>query len=101
MWIEEVHMANNGKERAGERARDEKREGGPRYGGGAWEVADERGERRYGHARNDDAAITEADDQAMAIEKGEEDMEEAGVVEASRETIGIRRPLKPRRTKNA
>jgi hypothetical protein len=42
-----------------ERARDERREGGPRYGGGAWPVADERGDRRFGHARNDDANPSE------------------------------------------
>lgn len=43
-----------------ERARDEQREdGGPRYGGGGWEVADERGERRFGQARNDDADPSE------------------------------------------
>lgn len=47
--------------RAGtERARDEQRAGGgPRYGGGPWEVAEERGERRFGHARNDDADPSE------------------------------------------
>lgn len=96
-------MENNrkGAERAGERARDEQREGGPRYGGGPWEVADERGEQRYGHARNDDAALTELDDEAMATEEADEENEEAGVTEASRETIGIRRPIKPRRAKNA
>jgi hypothetical protein len=96
-------MENNRKgadRRAGERARDEKREGGPRYGGGPWEVADERGEQRYGHARNDDAALTELEDAAMAKEEVEEEDEEAGVVEASRETIGIRRPIKPRRANN-
>ncbi len=39
-----------------ERARDERREeGGPRYGGEAWKVADERGDNRFGKARNDDA----------------------------------------------
>lgn len=44
----------------GERVRDEQREeGGPRYGGGKWEVADERGERRFGTARNDDADPSE------------------------------------------
>jgi hypothetical protein len=43
-----------------ERARDEQRDdGGPRYGGEAWEVADERGDRRFGHARNDDADPSE------------------------------------------
>ncbi len=45
--------------RPGERARDEQRKGGPRYGGGAWKVADERAGRRFGHARNDDADPSE------------------------------------------
>ncbi len=44
-----------------ERSRDEQRQdGGPRYGGGPWEVADERGaNERFGHARNDDADPSE------------------------------------------
>jgi hypothetical protein len=47
-------------QRPGERARDEQRPaGGPRYGGRAWTIADERGERRFGHARNDDADPSE------------------------------------------
>jgi hypothetical protein len=47
-------------EHAGERARDEQREGGgPRYGGEAWEVADQRGDNRFGVARNDDADPSE------------------------------------------
>ena len=43
-----------------ERSRDERREGGgPRYGGQRWQVADERGADRFGHARNDDANPSE------------------------------------------
>jgi hypothetical protein len=43
-----------------ERARDEQRdEPTPRYGGGPWSVADERGDARFGHARNDDAEPSE------------------------------------------
>jgi hypothetical protein len=56
-----------------ERARDEQREGGPRYGGEAWEVADERGENRFGHARNDDA------DPLELVKASQEDQDEAYV----------------------
>lgn len=43
-----------------ERARDEQRKaGGPRYGGQPWQAADERGEQRFGHVRNDDANPSE------------------------------------------
>ena len=54
-------MTEQSKQRAGERARDEKRENrGPVYGGEKeWKVADERGEQRFGHARNDDADPSE------------------------------------------
>lgn len=50
-------MSPKSKQRPGtERARDEQREDvGPAYGGELWNVADERGDRRFGHARNDDA----------------------------------------------
>lgn len=55
-----------------ERARDEQRDGGgPRYGGEAWEVADERGDNRFGHARNDDA------DPSELVKKGDEDKDES------------------------
>lgn len=57
-----------------ERARDEQRqEGGPRYGGGPWEVADERGaDERFGHARNDDANPSE-----LTAGKDDEDEDDA------------------------
>jgi hypothetical protein len=43
-----------------ELGRDKQRQGGgPRYGGGAWDLAEERGDRRFGHARNDDADPSE------------------------------------------
>ena len=99
--------------RAGERARDEKREGGARYGGTVWGVADERGDRRFGHARNDDAAITEIEESMKAareqdqeeaaeaedLEYPAEDVEEVeGVVESGGQRVGIGRPEKPRRT---
>ncbi|HEU0030527.1 MAG TPA: hypothetical protein VFQ53_07840 [Kofleriaceae bacterium] len=39
-----------------ERARDEAREGGgPRAAGGPWDKMDERGDKRFGHTRLDDA----------------------------------------------
>ncbi len=53
-----------------ERARDEQRkDGGPRYGGEAWKVADERGDNRFGKARNDDA------DPLELVKPGQEDEE--------------------------
>src|ERR1041384_1045567 len=43
-----------------ERERDEGRDdAGPQYGGGSWEQADQRGDARFGHARNDDADPSE------------------------------------------
>src|SRR5688500_14053077 len=58
--VEEIGKPHAASDRPGERARDEQRDdGGPRYGGEAWEVADERGDQRFGHARNDDADPSE------------------------------------------
>jgi hypothetical protein len=84
----------NNQQRAGERKRDEERdEGGPRYGGEAWKVADERGDDRYGHARNDDAEPSE-------LVKADPDVEDAdGSVESSGEQAGIGRGEKPRKPK--
>jgi hypothetical protein len=91
-------MENNRKDtlRPGERARDEQREGGPRYGGTGWEIADERGERRFGHARNDTAALSdqEPDEEARPEE------EDQGTIESGGQRSGIGRPEKPRRTKS-
>ncbi|HEY4181199.1 MAG TPA: hypothetical protein VGM90_30350 [Kofleriaceae bacterium] len=43
-------------QQAGERKRDEERDdAGAQYGGGSWGVADKRGDKRFGEARNDDA----------------------------------------------
>ena len=57
---------------AGERARDEERDdGGPRYGGEAWKVADERGDKRFGHARNDDADPSELTKGTGAVDDDE------------------------------
>ena len=67
---------------AGERARDEQREaGGPRYGGEGWEVSDERGDRRFGNARNDDADPSE-----LAKGKGAVDDDEWPGADASPQT---------------
>jgi hypothetical protein len=93
-----------------ERARDERRsDGGPRYGGGPWKVADERGERRFGHARNDDADLSElapgearndddeavnaADPELAAAEDGRE-------IESGGQRAGMRRGEKPRKPKS-
>jgi hypothetical protein len=93
-----------------ERGRDEMREGGgPRYGGGAWDVADERGERRFGHARNDDAdpsemargeanndddeAVNAADPELAAAEQNRE-------IESGGDREGFGRGEKPRKPKS-
>ena len=61
-----------------ERARDEQREeGGPRYGGESWQVADERGDNRFGKARNDDA------DPLELVKPGHEDEEVEAKVAAA------------------
>ncbi|MDQ3335871.1 MAG: hypothetical protein M4D80_11945 [Myxococcota bacterium] len=58
--IGKPHPPSDGAKPGTERARDEQREGGgPRYGGEAWDVADERGDRRFGVARNDDSDPSE------------------------------------------
>ena len=55
-----------------ERARDEQREDrGPTYGGDDWKVADERGDRRFGHARNDDSDPSELSKGMHAVDDDE------------------------------
>ena len=90
-----------------ERALDEAREGGPRYGGGDWDVADERGELRYGHARNDDGETAQATSLDADAEPGERtddpDLqldEPTGDIEASGQHAGMGRGEKPRKTKS-
>ena len=91
-----------------ERHRDEQRtDGGPRYGGEDWKVADERGDNRFGHARNDDADPSELKpgegeegEDAMRVdaEQGPEpDADRA--VESSGQQAGMRRGEKPRKDK--
>lgn len=92
-----------------ERARDEAREGGgPRYGGGPWEVADERGERRFGHARNDDAdpselapgeAENDDDESPSAADPELAAAEAAGEIESGGQREGIGRTERPRKPK--
>ena len=66
------HPTSDGARPGTERARDEQREGGgPRYGGEHWEVADERGDRRFGHARNDDADPSELSKGAGSVDDDE------------------------------
>jgi hypothetical protein len=80
--------------KAGERKRDEQRDGGPRYGGEAWEVADERGAERFGHARNDDAEPSE-------LVKNDPDVEDADPnIESGGEQAGMGRGEKPRKPKS-
>jgi len=71
-------QSNNGSERK----RDEERyDGGPRYGGEAWKVADERGGDRFGKARNDDADPSEVvragEDPEAEVEEGHDENLEA------------------------
>jgi hypothetical protein len=92
-----------------ERARDEKRpDGGPRYGGGPWEVADERGDRRFGHARNDDAdpselaareAENDDDESPSAADPELAAAEAAGEIESGGQRAGMGRGEKPRELK--
>jgi hypothetical protein len=91
-----------------ERHRDEQRtDGGPRYGGEDWKVADERGDNRFGHARNDDADPSELppgegeeNDDAMKVDADmEPDAEENRPIESSGQQAGMRRGEKPRKDK--
>ena len=91
-----------------ERARDERRATKtPRYGGGPWQVADERGSRRFGHARNDDAdpseltpGEAESDDQAAPNPAGPAVSAAApGKIENSGQRAGMKRGEKPRKVK--
>jgi hypothetical protein len=93
-----------------ERARDEQRpEGGPRYAGGPWRVADERGDRRFGHARTDDADLSELapreaanddNDSPSAADPELAAAEAAGEIESGGQRAGMRRGEKPRKAKS-
>jgi hypothetical protein len=82
-------------ERAGERKRDEQRsDAGPQYGGEAWDVADERGDDRFGHARNDDAEPLEQAKRDPDVRRADEK------VEAGPEQAGMGRGEVPRKPKS-
>jgi hypothetical protein len=93
-----------------ERVRDEAREGGgPRYGGGPWRVADERGDQRFGHARNDDAdpselargeAENDDDESPTAVDPDLAAAEQAGEIESGGQRAGMSRGEKPRKPKD-
>ena len=93
-----------------ERARDEQRQGGgPRYGGGPWNVADERGDQRFGHARNDDADPAELtrgsgdndDDELPSAADPELAQAEAnGEIESGGQRSGFGRGEQPRKPKS-
>jgi hypothetical protein len=78
-------------DKPGELKRDTQRDGGPRYGGEDWDVAEKRGDNRFGHARNDDADPSE-------LVKRDPDMEDADpAVESGGEQAGFGRGEKPRK----
>lgn len=101
-----------------ERARDEKREDrGPVYGGQKdWKLADERGDQRFGHARNDDSEPLELigrahgpdelkgqndDDESPAAADDElADAEANGEIESGGARAGMSRGEKPRKAKS-
>lgn len=93
-----------------ERARDEARQGGgPRYGGGAWGVADERGDRRFGHARNDDAdpselapgqANNDDDESPSAADPELAAAEQNAEIESGGQRAGFGRGEEPRKPKS-
>ncbi|TMQ07840.1 MAG: hypothetical protein E6J90_27780 [Deltaproteobacteria bacterium] len=101
--------ADQGNRPGTERARDEQRQdGGPRYGGGPWKVADERGDRRFGHARNDDADLSELapgeaenddNDSPSAADPELAAAEASGEIESGGQRAGMRRGEKPRKAK--
>jgi hypothetical protein len=91
-----------------ERARDEARNGGPRYGGEPWSVADERGDRRFGHARIDDADPSElapaevdyvVDERPTAGDPELAAAEAAAEIASGGEREGIGRTSRPRKPK--
>ena len=89
---------------AGERHRDEQRQGGgPRYGGQDWKVADERGDNRFGHARNDDSDPSELDrgtaedDDAPSADPDLAAAEEGAEIESGNGQEGMGRVRRPRK----
>ena len=92
-----------------ERARDEQRDTKtPRYAGGPWQVADERGEQRFGHARIDDAGPSELapgeaenddDESPSAADPELAAAEAAGEIESGGQRAGFGRREKPHKSK--
>lgn len=91
-----------------ERARDEQRtDRGPVYGGKDWEAADERGDKRFGHTRVDDANPSELDPAQAVTDDGNDLADpEAGKaatsegVESGGQREGFGRGEKPRQAKS-
>jgi hypothetical protein len=92
-----------------ELARDKQRDGGPRYGGGSWELAEERGDNRFGHARNDDAdpselapgaADNDDDESPSAADPDLAAAEDAAEIESGGERAGMGRGEAPRKPKS-
>ena len=72
-----------------ERARDEQRaDRGPTYAGQDWDVADERGDKRVGHARIDDANPSEVDP-AQAVTDGDLSAAHAAVLAAGTQDLPL------------
>jgi hypothetical protein len=102
--------AGKGSRPGTERARDEQRdEPTPRYGGGPWSVADERGDVRFGHARNDDAdpselapreADNDDDESPGAADPELAAAEAAGEIQSGGEHAGMHRGETPRKNKS-
>jgi hypothetical protein len=73
-----------------------------------WEVADERGDRRFGHARNDDAdpselapgeAENDDDESPSAADPELATAEAAAEIESGGQREGFGRPERPRKSK--
>jgi hypothetical protein len=93
-----------------ERARDEQRDvKTPRYAGTSWQVADERGDKRFGHARTDDAdpselapgaANNDDDESPSAADPELSAAEGAAEIESGGARAGMGRGEQPRKGKS-
>ena len=103
-------MANKTNQPPGtERHRDEQRdEPTPRFAGTGWEKADERGERRFGTSRVDDAdpselapgeAENDDDESPSAADPELAQAEQNREIESGGDRAGMRRGEKPRKDK--
>jgi hypothetical protein len=84
----------------------ERKEGGPRYGGTSWDVAEERGDQRFGHARNDDAdpselapgeAMNDDDESPSAADPELAQAEDRSEIESGGPRAGMGRGERPRK----